>query len=107
MVVPDLSGKFGAWPSSTFATVGGVSGLISTLAGPSSKTKAQAGKNGASKQEGPLDVAAKLAAPVFVAVFLTSLGVLTNWILWNICWLDTKWKNHGAQIENTRPENDD
>ena len=105
MLLLDLSGKFGAWAYSTFATVGGVSGLISTLAGLSSKTKAQAGKNGASKQEGPLDVAAKLAAPVFVAVFLTSLGVLTNWILWKIGWVDTNWKNHGAQIENTRPEN--
>src|SRR5215467_7877422 len=80
---------FGPWAKSAFAAVGGVAGCITALAGLSSKTKAQ--KDSASppqsgaqtqKTSGILDLAATLAAPVFIVVFLTSLSILTNWILW-------------------------
>ncbi len=107
-----LSRKVIAW----IYSAGGISALISTLAGLSSKTKAQAKKKGdkgssEDRQSGLLDVAAKLAAPVFIAVFLASLGILINWILWKLDWLDVSWRwvnnnwnNHPAVLDNTRPE---
>ena len=102
-----VSGKIAVWVYTTFGTVGGVSGLISTLAGLSSKSKAQGNKNGASnaKQQGPMDIAAKLAAPVFIVTFLTALGILLNWIVWKLRWVDVSWRNHDKLLENTRLEN--
>lgn len=97
-------------------SVGGISGVISALAGLSTKTKAQTKKKGdkgssEDKQSRLMDIAAKLAAPVFIAVFLASLGILINWILWKLGWLDVSWrwvnnswKNHPAVLDNTRPE---
>ena len=94
-------------------SAGGISALISTLAGLSSKTKAQPKSDGSSenKKSGLLDIAAKLAAPVFIAVFLASLGILINWMLWKLGWLDISWRwvnnswsNHQAVLENTRWE---
>src|SRR5215470_6315673 len=102
---------FGPWAKSAFAAVGGVAGCITALAGLSSKTKAQ--KDSASppqsgaqtqKTSGILDLAAALAAPVFIIVFLTSLSILTNWILWKTGLVQGNWKDHWTFVENTHAE---
>ncbi|HET6841814.1 MAG TPA: patatin-like phospholipase family protein [Candidatus Angelobacter sp.] len=103
---PKLIFQLHAWADSALAAAGGLSGLVATLAGLSSKTRAQADKNGesANKSTGLLDLAGKLAAPVFIVVFLSSLALLTNWILWKTRAVGGDWKDHKELLEQTRTE---
>lgn len=113
LLAPQLLFSLGHKAIASIYSAGGISALISTLAGLSSKTKAQSKKGDSSenKQSGLLDIAAKLAAPVFIVIFLASLGILINWILWKLNWLDVSWRwmnnswsNHPAVLDNTRSE---
>lgn len=62
---------------------GTASGAVSALGGLSSKTKVQPGAAQTVTTQGTLvDLATKLAAPIFVAVFLTGLAILTDWLLY-------------------------
>ena len=88
------------------AVAGAAGGGISALGGLSSKTKVKKGGDRPELSTGGLvlDVAAKLAAPVFVAVFLTGLAVLTDWLLFEtglLAGTGTPWWEHGLVIENT------
>jgi hypothetical protein len=55
-----------------------------------------------------MDLMGKLAAPVFIAVFLTSLAVLDNWLLSKsplAIWAsDVRWTAHKEFLEDIRPE---
>ncbi|HEY6254032.1 MAG TPA: patatin-like phospholipase family protein [Candidatus Angelobacter sp.] len=109
-----LSGK----TESALAAAGGLSGVLAALAGLSNKTKAHENSSQeAGQQNGKkgmlLDLAGKLAAPVFILVFLVSLAILTNWILWQSGRLQTQlddkgtplhWGDHQALLKNTRTE---
>jgi hypothetical protein len=96
----------GFWKRAFLAVSGAAGGGISALGGLSSKTKVQKGGEKPELSTGGLilDVAAKLAAPVFVAVFLTGLAILTDWLLFKtglLAGTGTPWREHGFVIENT------
>lgn len=103
---PKLIFHLHAWADSALAAAGGLSGLVATLAGLSNKTRAQSDRNGesANKSKGLLDLAGKLAAPVFIAVFLSCLALLTNWVLWKTRAVGGDWKDHQELLEQTRTE---
>jgi uncharacterized membrane protein YhdT len=115
LLAPDLlflmHTKLKLWADSTFIATGSISGVLAALAGLSNKTKALA-KNGAAtgKQGSAMDLMGKLAAPVFIAVFLTSLAVLDNWLLskGHFMWMNwashAKWTSHREFLEDVRPE---
>jgi len=83
LLAPDWVMRFPKWIRTLLATGGAAGGWVSALGGLSSKTKAQ--KGAAPPQMSTsglvLDLATKLAAPIFLAVFLTGLAILTNWLL--------------------------
>ena len=94
-------------------SAGGISALISTLAGLSSKTKAQPKSEGSTKDSR----AGRWTSPpnwrrrCSSLCFSLLLGILINWILWKLGWLDVSWRwvtnswdNHQAVLENTRWE---
>jgi uncharacterized membrane protein YhdT len=113
LLAPDLlflmHTKLKLWADSTFVATGSISGVLAALAGLSSKTKALT-KNGASegKQGSTMDLMGKLAAPIFIAIFLTSLAVLDNWLLSKaplINWVSqVHWTSHREFLEGIRPE---
>ncbi|HEY6350372.1 MAG TPA: patatin-like phospholipase family protein [Candidatus Angelobacter sp.] len=108
---------------SALAAAGGLSGCLAALAGLSSKTKArhnsgtQTREAGAAQQNGKkgklLEIVGKLAAPLFILVFMVSLALLTNWILWQTGRVQARLDDQGislrlgdhqAFLENTRTE---
>jgi hypothetical protein len=94
------------WKRAFLAVAGVAGGGLSALGGLSSKTKVQKGGDKPELSTGGvvLNVAVKLAAPVFVAVFLTSLAILTDWLLFEtglLAGTGTPWWEHGFVIENT------
>ncbi|HEY6972101.1 MAG TPA: hypothetical protein VJA94_23015, partial [Candidatus Angelobacter sp.] len=111
LLAPTWAFSLGAWAKSSLAAAGGIGGWIAAAAGLSSKTNAQKTENGKSKPAKPplsstlLEMAAKLAAPLFIVVFLTSLAILTNWLLWKIGFVDANWTDHEHFLEQTRSEN--
>jgi hypothetical protein len=98
-----LHAKLKLWADTTFATAGGISGVLTALAGFSNKTKAKNGTSG-SKQGSALDLAGKLAAPVFIVIFLASLAVLDNWLLSKAHLVKSNLTSHKEFLENTHPE---
>jgi hypothetical protein len=98
-----LHAKLKLWADTTFATAGGISGVLAALAGFSNKTKAKNGASG-SKQGSVLDLAGKLAAPVFIVIFLASLAVLDNWLLSKAHLVKSNLTSHKEFLENTHPE---
>ena len=98
-----LHAKLKLWADTTFATAGGISGVLAAVAGFSNKTKAKNGTSG-SKQGSALDLAGKLAAPVFIVIFLASLAVLDNWLLSKAHLVKSNFMSHTEFLENTHPE---
>jgi hypothetical protein len=96
-----LHAKLKLWADTTFATAGGISGVLAALAGFSNKAKN--GKSG-SKEGSALDLAGKLAAPVFIVIFLASLAVFDNWLLSKAHLVKSAFMSHKELLENTRPE---
>jgi uncharacterized membrane protein YhdT len=112
LLAPDLlflmHTKLKLWADTTFVATGSISGVLAALAGLSSKTKALT-KNGAGEgKQGSIDLMGRLAAPVFIAVFLTSLAVLDNWLLSKaplVNWApQAHWTSHREFLEGIRPE---
>lgn len=105
LLVFSLHAKLKLWADSTFATAGGISGVLTALAGFSNKTKALSTKGTSdSKQGSALDLAGKLAAPVFIVIFLASLAVLDNWLLAKAHLVKSNLMLHKEFLENTHPE---
>src|ERR1041385_7678262 len=113
LLAPDLlfllHHKLKLWADSTFVATGSISGVLAALAGLSNKTKALTKNDaGNGKQGSSMDLMGKLAAPVFIAVFLTSLAVLDNWLLSKtplVSWASqVHWTNHREFLEDVRPE---
>jgi uncharacterized membrane protein YhdT len=103
LLVFSLHAKLKLWADSTFATIGGISGVLTALAGFSNKTKAKNGSSG-SKQGSALDLAGKLAAPVFIVIFLASLAVFDNWLLSKAHLVKSNLTSHKELLESTHPE---
>lgn len=97
---------FPKWSRALLATGGAAGGWVSALGGLSSKTKAQRGATPPQLSTSGLvlDLAAKLAAPIFLAVFLTGLAILTNWLLSVSGLVNESWDSHEAILENSRVE---
>jgi hypothetical protein len=106
LIAPKYVIALGKWGRTSFATLGSAGGLISALGGLSSKTSAKKTHNTSkiSKSAFIIDLATKLAAPVFVAVYLTCLAILTNWILSVTGLVNAPWLDHGAFVEETHVE---
>jgi len=98
-----LHAKLKLWADTTFATAGGISGVLTALAGFSNKTKAKNGTSG-SKQGSALDLAGKLAAPVFIVILLASLAILDNWLLSKAHLVKSNLTAHTEFLEKTHPE---
>jgi len=96
-----LHAKLKLWADTTFATAGGISGVLAALSGFSNKAKN--GSSG-SKKGSALDLAGKLAAPVFIVIFLASLAVLDNWLLSKAHLVKSNLMSHKEFLENTHPE---
>ena len=109
-----VHGKLAVWLDSALAAGGGLGGIIAALAGLSRKNKARKDKDGNGSAEassgGLVDLAAKLAAPAFILVFLVSLALLTDWIIWKTGRVVINWNDpyapqqgfHGLLLQNTR-----
>jgi hypothetical protein len=106
LLAPAWAIEFPKWGRGSLATLGAAAGWISAMGGHSSKTKATKGKSTSQLSPSSLvvDVATKLAAPVFVAVFLTCLAILTNWLLSVSGLVSSLWWDHEALLENTHLE---
>jgi hypothetical protein len=100
-----LHAKLKLWADSTFATAGGISGVLAALAGFSNKSKGGSKKGTSeSKQASALDLMGKLAAPVFIVIFLASLAVLDNWFLSKAHLVKASLTSHKEFLESTHPE---
>jgi Patatin-like phospholipase len=106
LLAPTWVIRFPKWGRAMLAAGGAAGGWVSALGGLSSKTKAQKGAAPPQMSTGglALDLAAKLAAPVFLAVFLTGLAILTDWLLSVTGLVTESWANHDGILENTRVE---
>lgn len=106
LIAPIYAMRFTGWSRASFSMLGAAGGVITALGGLSSKTCAkQTHKTSkASKSELIVDLATKLAAPVFIAVFLTCLAILTNWLFSIVGLVDASWREHETFLENTHVE---
>jgi hypothetical protein len=106
LLAPAWAIGFPKWGRAMFAALGTAGGWISALGGLSSKTKVKQGGDTPQSSRGAviLDLATKLAAPIFVAVFLTGLAILTDWLLSLSGLVRETWSSHEAIIENTHAE---